>query len=366
WLVALHAGSDALIFLSYSAIPVALVIALRRRPDVRFRGLVALFAAFIMLCGLTHLVSLVTLWIPVYPAEGALKLLTGLVSATTAVVLFSLIPTIVRIPSPSQLEAANAALRAEIDAHRATLDQLRAMHAELEERVAQRTEELSAANARLELTARESVHRAKNLLAVVTSIARQTARDATDIATFRDSLTGRINALATATASVVPRPGHSAASIGDLLARQLAPAIETYGDRVSLHGPEIELTPDAAQHLGLAAHELSVNAIKHGALSVPEGRVDIRWWVEQSETGPDLVFSWQEEGGGTPSERSGFGTRLLTQAVPMMLEGEAGRDFAPQGLRYHLRAPVASVSGRNGAGKDETEEAAMVASAYPA
>lgn len=112
WLVFLYAGSDLLIFLAYAAIPIALLIFLRRRPELHYRGLVALFAAFILLCGITHLISIVILWTPVYPFHGFVKVFTGIVSAATAVTLFRLIPDLVRIPSPAQLEDANASLRA--------------------------------------------------------------------------------------------------------------------------------------------------------------------------------------------------------------------------------------------------------------
>ena len=106
WLVALWAGSDLLIFLSYTAIPFALLTVLRKRKDIPFSGLVVLFASFILLCGLTHLMGIVTLWYPIYPWVGMLKLATGLVSAATAVVLFRLIPTLTALPSPAQLATA--------------------------------------------------------------------------------------------------------------------------------------------------------------------------------------------------------------------------------------------------------------------
>ena len=126
WLVLLWAGSDLLIFLSYSAIPIALLTVLRRRHDVPHRGMVMLFASFILLCGITHALSIVTLWIPIYPQLGVIKLATGLASCVTAVVLFRLIPTLVALPSPADMTAANDRLRGEVDAHKATLASLEA------------------------------------------------------------------------------------------------------------------------------------------------------------------------------------------------------------------------------------------------
>src|ERR1700687_3511869 len=93
WLVVLHAGSGLLIFCAYFAIPVAIWIFLRQRKDLELRRLAMLFAAFIFLCGLTHLVQMVTLWWPLYDTQGALKLATAIVSVATAGMIFPLIPT---------------------------------------------------------------------------------------------------------------------------------------------------------------------------------------------------------------------------------------------------------------------------------
>ena len=85
WLVVLHAGSDVLIFLAYFAIPAAIWIFLRQRQDLELKRLAILFAAFIFLCGLTHLVQMVTRWWPIYEMQGVRKLATGLGSVATAV-----------------------------------------------------------------------------------------------------------------------------------------------------------------------------------------------------------------------------------------------------------------------------------------
>jgi signal transduction histidine kinase len=214
WLITLHVVSDLLIALSYFAIPGALVLFLRRRPDLRYRWLVVLFAAFILLCGLTHVMSLATLWLPVYAAEGTLKLMTGLVSATTAVVLFRLVPRLVAIPSPHDLEVANLRLRAEIAAHEDTLARLREAQRTLEAKVEERTRDLSMATQQLSVLSREAVHRSRNLLTVVSSIARQTARGAADTDEFIRSFIGRLSALANATAAVIEGSGTSSVSHG--------------------------------------------------------------------------------------------------------------------------------------------------------
>jgi PAS domain S-box-containing protein len=150
WLVAIHAGSDLFIFLAYFAIPVAIWIFLRKRPDLELKPLAVLFAAFIFLCGLTHVIQMITLWWPIYETQGLVKVATAAVSVLTAIMIFPLIPTAVAIPSPRALQAANAGLVREVEAHQDTLERLRDARNELERRVAQRTQQLEHSKARLE------------------------------------------------------------------------------------------------------------------------------------------------------------------------------------------------------------------------
>ena len=91
-LVALHAGSDAVIGLAYCSIPVAMAWFVRERRDFQHRGIAYLFAAFILACGATHLFSILTLWVPAYGIEGLVKALTGVLSLTTAIALWPLAP----------------------------------------------------------------------------------------------------------------------------------------------------------------------------------------------------------------------------------------------------------------------------------
>jgi len=150
WLVVLHAGSDLLIFLAYFAIPAAIWLFLRQRPDLELKPLAILFAAFIFLCGLTHLVQMVTLWWPIYETQGVLKAVTAFVSLATALMIFPLIPRAVAVPSPRALQTANEGLKREIDAHEDTLQRLRETRDTLERSVAERTRELAHSKARLE------------------------------------------------------------------------------------------------------------------------------------------------------------------------------------------------------------------------
>ncbi len=107
-----YALSDAGIGLAYFSIPVALGAIARRRRDLVFRPLLFLFATFILLCGATHWIDVLTLWVPVYGLGAVVKVATALVSLFTAVVLWKFIPAALTLPSPSQFREANAALRA--------------------------------------------------------------------------------------------------------------------------------------------------------------------------------------------------------------------------------------------------------------
>ena len=152
-LIALHAGSDAMIGLAYLSIPLALASLTRQRRDLQYSWMIYAFVGFIVACGTTHLLSILTLWLPAYGLEGLVKAVTAALSAATAVLLWPLVPRLVAIPSPAQLHRANMALSSTIEDRERMLDRLRASEArvrmsniELERRVAERTADLEAMN----------------------------------------------------------------------------------------------------------------------------------------------------------------------------------------------------------------------------
>src|SRR5215471_21612803 len=151
----LHVISDAFIALAYYSIPIALIYLIHRRRDLTYGWMVAMFGAFILLCGTTHVMNLWTVWHGTYRLEGLVKLLTAAVSITTAIALWPLIPALIALPSPSQLAQANRALQAHLVERQQGEEALRQAHDELEMRVAARTGELLMANAALEDKAAE-------------------------------------------------------------------------------------------------------------------------------------------------------------------------------------------------------------------
>ncbi|MDX2015637.1 MAG: histidine kinase dimerization/phosphoacceptor domain -containing protein [Myxococcaceae bacterium] len=126
-LVALHVTSDVLIAAAYFAIPALMVSFLRKRSDVPLRPVFGAFAAFIVSCGSTHVMEVVTLWTPHYWASGVVKALTALASIGTVVMLVPAVPKAVALPSPAQLEAANHQLASavnDLQLHRLVLQQM--------------------------------------------------------------------------------------------------------------------------------------------------------------------------------------------------------------------------------------------------
>jgi signal transduction histidine kinase len=112
-LIWLHVVSDAVIAAAYFSIPFALAIIVSKRRDFQFGWIGWSFAAFIMACGLTHIFSIITLWVPIYGLEGIVKAITAIASIITAVILWPLIPKIIAIPSSAQLRQAHKALEEE-------------------------------------------------------------------------------------------------------------------------------------------------------------------------------------------------------------------------------------------------------------
>src|SRR5271154_1558757 len=135
----LHVSSDALIALAYYVIPLALIYFVRKRKDLAFQWMFVLFGVFILACGTTHVMGIVTLWNPVYRLDGVLKAITALASIPTAILLVRLMPAAVKLPSPADL-------RREIDRRIVAEHELRDLNAALEHRVEERTNKLRRYN----------------------------------------------------------------------------------------------------------------------------------------------------------------------------------------------------------------------------
>jgi PAS domain S-box-containing protein len=195
--------------------------------------------------------------------------------------------------------------------------------------------------ARIRLLMRELTHRSKNLLTVIQAIMRQTAANSTTIEDFETRFSARLQSLA-GSHDLLVQEEWQGASMRDLVRSQLG----HYGDRVDsqieLAGGPMQIRPDAAQHIGMALHELATNAAKYGALSTPAGKVRVSWHTSAAPGGAPLCHLSWEESGGPPVERParrGFGRVVIERTVARALSGEVRIDYAPSGLRWTLQFP---------------------------
>ncbi len=189
---------------------------------------------------------------------------------------------------------------------------------------------------------REVNHRAKNLLAVVHAVARQTARRAATPESFIDAFMARLTAISFSHELLASRDWRGV-RVADLARRQLSQLDDRTRERIKIFGDFVEINPRAAESFGLALHELLTNAAKHGALSCPCGAVDLRFAL-CPETAT-YTLTWRESGGPAVAAplRAGFGATVLTRIAPMSIQGDGVLDFAPEGVIYRLSAPLAEI-----------------------
>lgn len=189
-----------------------------------------------------------------------------------------------------------------------------------------------AKSAKQDVVAAEIKHRFKNFLALVASLARQSTTDGMSAAEYRDTLLGRIEALAEAELALF---GEDQTTVRTVLNRVTLP----YGDRVEIQScPEIEIGPQASSSLNMVLHELATNAAKHGALSVQGGKVIVSAFLE----GNKLHIQWSEEGGPQVHRKApdGFGSKLITLLVEEQLRGEVKLNYRDNGLAASIAFPV--------------------------
>lgn len=184
-------------------------------------------------------------------------------------------------------------------------------------------------------------HRVKNTLAVVGSLAAQTLKTTGPGADFVDAFQGRLQALGKAH-SLVTEGKWVSVKLAAVVDQELAPFHEEASERVSATGPVVSLTPKAALALSLVFHELCANTSKYGALSVPEGKISVRWWLEGEVEDRQLMIEWVESGGPpvTAPGRKGLGRKLIEMTVPHELTGTASLDFSPEGVVCRMALPA--------------------------
>ncbi len=190
------------------------------------------------------------------------------------------------------------------------------------------------------LLVRELHHRVKNTLATVQAIMGSTARTVDNIEDFKTAIFGRIQSLAKT--HLLLADDVRAVDFADILRSELDAFDSRIGGRITLQGPEVALTSQIAVSLGMAIHELTTNAAKHGALSVYGGKVEVTWSVTIDATRRTLTFDWVESGGPPVKEptREGFGSRLLDFVLPGQIQARTRIEYAPEGVRVHCSLPL--------------------------
>lgn len=184
--------------------------------------------------------------------------------------------------------------------------------------------------------AREMHHRVNNTLTLVQAILRLSMRHASSMEQFQQSFSARVAALAKTNAMLIGRT-QPHLRLRELLGAELDLfAIEP--SRVTLRGDELTLPERLAVPVGMAIHELTTNAAKYGALSVPEGTLSVRW----NRSGKDVELHWRER--NVPrieiGARTGFGTRLLHEIVPRQTGGRFEMSYQASGLDARLFIPL--------------------------
>ena len=189
---------------------------------------------------------------------------------------------------------------------------------------------------------REAHHRAKNTLASVIAIISTSNRAGQDPVQQNKTIIDRI--LALDKANTLLTEGHlPGIPLRDLLAKEFDPVDTEEPRRIILEGPAIELPAEIAAPQGMALHELTTNALKHGALSRSLGKVAVTWRIATGTRGGALSISWVESDGPpvvTPT-RLGFGSQLLSRLISQQMNGRMSIDYEQAGLRATIEVPLA-------------------------
>ena len=197
-----------------------------------------------------------------------------------------------------------------------------------------------AAEVEVRLLMRELAHRSKNQLTVIAAMAKQSAKGVDSVPVFVNGFERRIHGLARSTDLLL---AHGIAGVGlrDVIARQIEPLSPLDAGRVRYEGPALTLNTQSAQILGMAAHEMATNALKHGAFASDRGTLDVTWRVE----GDNLHLTWRERGAAAPpaTGRRGFGTTVIETMVSRSLGATVTRTLHPDGIAWDFVIPADSI-----------------------
>lgn len=184
-------------------------------------------------------------------------------------------------------------------------------------------------------------NRLRNVLAVIRSVGTRSAERAPSIEDFLLHFEGRLDAIGRSQIAAA-RGGETGFEL--LLREELLAQTIQDGEDVSLEGMDVSISSEQAEALGLAIHELAVNAVKFGALGGPGGSLTVRWWVEGDADALALNIDWREKCAQPVTQilpaKTGFGLTYLERALPFQLNAETTLEFCPAGLTCRIRVPL--------------------------
>jgi PAS domain S-box-containing protein len=204
--------------------------------------------------------------------------------------------------------------------------------------------EMRDAEERIELLMLEVNHRSKNMLAIIQALARRTVSQSGK--DFVPRLESRIQALA-ANQDLLVNRSWASVPVNEMIQAQL-PFLGEAAQQVEYAGPEVMLSPGAAESIAMAVHEMATNAVKYGALGSPAGRVSISWSLDTRADSERFTISWRERGGPPASEPEsrGFGTRIIADVPRTKLQAEVSMSFATEGFSWTLDCAAKNVMPR--------------------
>jgi two-component sensor histidine kinase len=215
---------------------------------------------------------------------------------------------------------------------------------ELRRALAEREEALATvqqSEARQALLVRELHHRVGNTLAMVQALVSTIARSAKSVPELSRAVAARIASLAR-NQKLLTEDYWQTASLGEMVDHELRPFLHSHGERVVRKGDPLHLSADLAIPVGMALHELTSNAVKHGALSVAEGWLAVTWDVRVVDGKRKLHLAWTEHDGPLISEpqRTGFGSTLLNRVLALQANATVQIAYDRDGFRFEMEAPL--------------------------
>ncbi|PWB93896.1 HWE histidine kinase domain-containing protein [Methylosinus sporium] len=214
--------------------------------------------------------------------------------------------------------------------------------------------ERQAAQAHQHFLMAELEHRAKNILSVIQSLVRFTARSAASLEEFNATLQSRLSTMARVQ-TLLTQSRWEGLSLRAIVEDELAPFRQGRESACRIDGEPVALKPKAALAVSMAIHELTTNAAKYGALSTPGGRVRVEWRRRREKGEKRLTLTWKESGGPptAPPKRSGFGRMLIERTMAIDLGGEAELRFPATGVECRIRIPVSQIAFAKGPQESE-------------